>query len=248
MRRRSMLAGMLGVGLGTAICAESEAQTGPTTDLAGCLAEPGIALFLDVFQGRSTLTFQELLPGADWVLFSSPYSLVAFLHPPDWSAQLLYASTFTQNAAPIWTAGVPQAGGLLAARVVSPDASAAWEYVAGTLQGVALSIEQAIAIAEGGILGDGYSGSRLCLHTEPTISGGTAWLTAIESDGRLVMTNGTLFADASGFSPYSVITYYGLAAPRASYEQVMRQVFLPIQWQLLRRGGEDAVATSTPTP
>ena len=136
--------------------------------------------------------------------------------------------------------------GLLSARVASPDATAAWEYVAGTLQGVALSIEQAIAIAEGGMLGDGYAGTRLCLHTEPTINGGTAWLTAIESNGLLVLTNGTLFADASGLSPFSVITYYALVAPRASYEQAMRQVFIPIQWQLLRLGGGDP--TPTPTP
>lgn len=247
MNRRTVLAGVLG----TAFCAgtvdRSLAQGGQRAELAGCLAEPGIALFLDVFEGRSALTLQELLPGTDWQLFSSPYSLVSFLFPADWSAQLLYAATFTQNAAPIWTTNIPQPGGLLSARVVSADATSAWEYVAGTLQGVALSIEQAIAIAEGGVLGDGYAGTRLCLYTEPTLSGGTAWLTAIESNGLLALTNGSLFADASGFSPFSVITYYSLVAPQASYEQVMRQVFLPIQWQLLRRD-DGPSSTVTPTP
>jgi hypothetical protein len=246
MHRRAMMAGMLGLALGAVPRGRLLAQSGQPADLAGCLAEPGIALYLDVFESRSTMSFQELLPGTDWLLFSSPYSLVTFLYPPDWPAQLLYASTFTQNAAPIWTADIPQAGGVLSARVMSPDSSALWEYVAGTLQGVALSIEQAVAIAEGGVLGDGYDGARLCLYTEPTLNGGTAWLTAIERDGLLVLTNGTLYADTSGFSPFSVITYYSLAAPRATYEQTMRQVFLPIQWQLLKRGGEEPVWTPTP--
>lgn len=248
MNRRSMLAGLLGVAAAVTSVNRLRAQGGQRADLAGCLAEPGIALYLDLFEGRAPLTFEELLPGADWRLFSSPYALVSFLYPPDWSAQELYAATFTQSAAPIWTTNVPQAGGLLSARVGAPDSSALWEYVAGTFQGVALSIEQAIAIAEGGVLGDGYGGSRLCRYTEPTINGGTAWLTAVDSNGLLVLTNGTLFVDASGSSRFSVITYYALVAPRASYEQVMRQVFLPIQWQLLRREGDGSVLTPTPTP
>ena len=246
MNRRAAIAGMLGVAVALTAGRRSLAQPGQRSDLAGCLAEPGIALYLDIFEGRSTPPFQELLPGADWLLFSSPYSLVTFLYPPDWPAQLLYAATFSENAAPIWTADIPQAGGMLAARVMSPDSTALWEYVAGTLQGVAISIEQAIAIAEGGVLGDGYAGTRLCLYTEPTVNGGIAWLTAIERDGLLVLTNGTLYADTSGFSPFSVITYYSLAASQATYEQTMRQVFLPIQWQLLKRGGEEPLWTPTP--
>lgn len=246
MKRRSVLSGAVGVGLALAVGRGSMAQTGQPADLAGCLAEPGIALFLDVFQGRSNLTSQDLLPGADWQLFSSPYTLVAFLYPPDWSGQVLFANSFTQNAAPIWSNGTPQSPGITSARVVSPDSTAAWEYVAGTLTGVALTVEQAIAVAEGGVFGDGFTGTRLCVHTEPTINGGTAWLTATESNGLLALTNGTLFADASGFSPYSVLTWYSLVAPRATYELYMRQVFIPIQWQLLQSGGSEPIPTPTP--
>lgn len=246
MNRRSMLAGLLGAAAGTVPGARLLAQTGQPGDLAGCMAEPGIALFVDLFQGRPALNFQELLPGADWQLFSSPYATVSFLFPPDWTGQVLYASTFSQNAAPIWTSNIPQAGGVLSARVVSPDSTALWEYAVGSLSGVALTIEQALAIAEGGVLGDGYVGSRLCLSMTQNVTGGVDWLTAIERNGLLVMTNGTLFADASGLSPFSVITYYSLVAPQASYEQVMRGVFIPIQWQMVRVGGGDP--TPTPTP
>lgn len=244
MRRRAVLAGLLGAAMGLTPRRRLLAQSGQRSDLAECLAEPGIGLYLDLFEGRAPLASEALAPKADWLLFASPYSLVSFLFPPDWSGALLYASTFTTNAAPIWTNDVPQTGGLLSARVVSPDATAAWEYVAGSLQGVALSMEQAIAIAEGGLLGDGYSGSRLCLYTAPAANGGTSWLTAIESNGLLAMTNGSLVVDSSGVTPFSVLTYYGLVAPRASYEQTMRQVFLPIQWQLLRIGG----SSPSPTP
>ncbi len=245
MNRRSMLAGLLGAAVAVTPGRQLLAQSGQPADLAGCLAEPGIALFLDVFQGRSNLTSQELLPGANWQLFTSPYALVAFLFPPDWLGQVLFASTFSQNAAPLWTAQQQRASGIVSARVAAADATAVWEYVAGTLQGVALTIEQAVAMAEGGILGDGYAGNRLCVHTEPTLSGGVAWLTAVERDGLLVLTNGTLFADASGFSPFSVITYYSFVGPRAGFEQLMRSVFIPIQWQLLQ-GGSDPVPTATP--
>lgn len=246
MKRRSVLSGVVGAGLALAVGRGSRAQTGQPADLAGCLAEPGIALFLDVFQGRSNLTSQDLLAGADWQLFSSPYTLVAFLYPPDWSPQVLFANSFTQNAAPIWSNPTPQSPGIISARVVSLDSTAAWEYVAGTLTGVALTVEQAIAIAEGGVFGDGFTGTRLCVHTEPTINGGTAWLTATESNGLLALTNGTLFADASDFSPYSVLTWYSLVAPRTQYEQFMRQVFIPIQWQLLQSGGSEPIPTPTP--
>lgn len=247
MNRRTMLGGLLGSAVAISPGRILRAQTEQRPELAGCLAEPGIALFLDLFEGQQTLTLQELVPPADWLPFSLPYSPVWFLYPPDWSAQLLYAATFTQNAAPIWISNVPQTGGLLSARVVSPDATSAWEYAVGSLQGVVISIEQAIAIAEGGMLGDGYAGSRLCFSTGPAIPTGIAWLTAIDSNGLLALTNGTLIVDTSGFVPFSVITYYSLVAPRANYEQVMRQVFVPIQWQLLRRD-DGASSTVTPTP
>ena len=78
MKRRSMLAGLLGAALGATPGRRLLAQSGQPEDLAGCLAEPGIALFLDLFQGRSNLTSQELLPGADWQLYSSPSTLVSF--------------------------------------------------------------------------------------------------------------------------------------------------------------------------
>ena len=220
------------------------AQTGQTTDLVGCLAEPGIALFLEVFQGRSNLTSHELLPGTNWQLFTLPYGLVAFLYPPDWIGQVLFASTFSQNAAPQWTGQQQNASGIVSTRVTTADSTAAWEYAVGTLQGIALTLDQSVAIAEGGILGDGYTGTRLCMHTEPALNGGVAWLTAIERNGLLVLTNGTLFADASGLSPFSVLTYYSFVGPRAQFEQLMRSVFIPIQWQLLYAGGSDP----TPTP
>ncbi|MCA9859216.1 MAG: hypothetical protein KC438_05805 [Thermomicrobiales bacterium] len=63
-----------------------------------------------------------------------------------WMAQLLYAASFTQNATPIWTNDTPQSPGIRSARVVSPDSTAAWEYVAGTLTGIALSVEQAVGL------------------------------------------------------------------------------------------------------
>lgn len=245
MHRRALLAGLVGVATGVAPAGRLLAQTGQQpADLQACMSEPGLALYLSMLSGQLPMTSQELLPGATWQLFSSPYSTAVFLYPPDWTGQVLFASTFTQHAAPQWTGQQQSASGITSARVTSSDASAAWESVAGGIQGVALTLEQVVAIAEGGLLGDGYTGTRMCAHTEPLANGGTAWLTALDANGTIVLTNGTLFSDPSG--PYSVITYYGMAAPQAQFEQTMRSVFLPIQWQLLQSGG--SLPTPTPTP
>lgn len=245
MNRRAILAGLLGTGLGMSLAGRPIVQAAQQpADLQGCMSEPGLALYLGMFQGQFPVSSQELLPGADWQLFSSPYATTAFLFPPDWIGQVLFASSFTQNAAPQWTAQQQSASGITSARVTSSDSSAAWESVAGGIQGAALTLEQVVAMAEGGLLGDGYAGTRLCGHTEATLNGGTAWLTALDSNGTIVLTNGTLYADPSG--GFSVITWYAMAGPQAQFEQIMRSVFLPIQWQLIQAGGSNPAPTPTP--
>lgn len=245
MHRRAVIAGMVGLAAGVSPLSRSLlAQSGqPPADLQGCMSEPGLALYFELLAGQPVIDTRELLPGASWQLYSSPYSLTTFLFPPDWVGQTLFASTFTQTAAPQWTAQQTNISGIVSSRVTASDSSAAWESVAGGLQGVAVSLEQVVAMAEGGLLGDGYTATRLCGHTEATVNGGTAWATAVNASGTIVLSNGTLFADQSG--PFSVITYYAMAGPQAAFEQLMRTVFLPIQVQLVQGGGE---LTPTPTP
>lgn len=245
MHRRELLAGIVGLAAAVGPMGHLLAQTGQqSADLQGCMSEPGLVLYLSQFTGQLPMTSQELLPGADWQLFSSPYSTAAFLFPADWTGQILFASSFTQSAAPQWTAQQQSVSGITSARVLAGDGSAAWESVSGGIQGVALSLEQVVAMAEGGMLGDGYTGTRLCGHTEATVNGGVAWLTAVNSNGTIVLSNGTLFADPSG--PYSVVTWYAMAGPQTQFEQLMRSVFLPIQWQLLQAGGSNPSPTPTP--
>lgn len=246
MHRRAIIAGMVGLTAGVRpLSRRTLAQMGqPPADLQGCMSEPGLALYFDLLAGRPVMDTRELLPGANWQLFGSPSSSTTFLFPPDWVGQTLFASSFTQNAAPQWTAQQTALSGIVSSRVTSSDSSAAWESVTGGLQGVAVTLEQVVAMAEGGLLGDGYSANRLCGHTEMTANGGTAWATAVNANGTIVLSNGTLYADPSG--PFSVITYYAMAGPQAAFEQLMRTVFLPIQVQLIR--GDGGEPTPTPTP
>lgn len=245
MKRRSLLAGMLATGLGTAgMCRTGTEAQAP--DLARCMAEPGIALILNLFQGQPVMQLEELMPQADWQLFASPATPVSFYYPPDWTGQVLYASTVSPGGSPQWVDQQQSSSGLISARVVSPQANAIWEYVVGSLLGVALTLEQAVALAESGVFGDGPSGSRLCTHTEQTISGATSWFTAVERDGVMLLTNGTLSSDPTATVPYSILTYYALGGPRAELESVMREVLIPIQWQMMR--GTSYVPTPTPTP
>ena len=101
MNRRSLLTGLIATAVAALPGGKSLAQGQRPADLAGCLAEPGIALFLDLFEGKPVMTPEELLPGANWQLFSSPATPVFFLFPPDWVGQVLFASTFSPNGAPL---------------------------------------------------------------------------------------------------------------------------------------------------
>lgn len=246
MNRRAMLAGLLGTSLGMAGLHRIGTEAQAPADLAGCLAEPGIALFLGIFQGQPLMQLEELMPRPDWQLFLSPSTTVSFLYPPDWTGQVLFASSFSPSGAPQWVGQQQSASGLTSARVVGPQGNAIWEYVIGSLLGVALTLEQAVAIAEAGVFGDGPSGTRLCAHTETVTGVGVSWLTAVERDGLVLMTNGTLSSDPAATVPYSVLTYYALGGPKAELEPLMRQVLIPIQWQMLRGGGFEP--TPTPTP
>lgn len=245
MKRRAVLSGLICSIAASVPSMRALAQGTQPADLAGCLAEPGIALYVDLVQGRPVMTTEELSPGANWQLFVSPVTATSFLYPPDWAGQELYAATFSATGAPQWTAQQESAAGMVSARVLLPHSTALWEFVAGSLQGIALTIEQAVGIAEQGVLGDGVTGNRLCLYTQPAIDGGIAWFTAVEWNGSILLTNGTLYTDASGFSPFSVLTYYGMGGPRDQLEHLMRTVFLPIKAQLSGGGDEP---TPTPTP
>lgn len=247
MKRRTLLAGWIGTLLAATPIGRSWAQTGQQpSDLQACLSDPGVALYLALQQGQLAMTSQELLPGPTWQLFVSQATPISFYFPPDWIGQTLFASTFSPNGAPQWTTQQQSIGGIASARITAPDATALWEYAIASLQGVALTIEQGVMIAESGVLGDGVQGNRLCIHTEPTLDGGTTWFTAVEWNGSILLTNGSLYADASGFVPFSVLAYYGMGGPRTRFESLMRSVFLPIQFQLLQGYGSNP--TPTPTP
>jgi hypothetical protein len=240
MKRRALLTGLIAAaGLpGGRWLARGQQPA----DLAACLAEPGIALYLDLYEGDLVMTQEELLPRADWLLFASPATPVSFYFPPDWTGQVLFATTFTQAGAPQWSPQQTQTSGLVAAQVVSPDGSAGWAFVAGTLLGVMLDSDQAATVAERGVLGDATGGTRFCAYGEPGVLG-WSWLTGVEQNGSTLLTNGELFVDGSGFS---VLSYYTLYGPQAQFEALMRTVFLPIQWQLLRTG--EGLVIPTPTP
>ena len=68
MNRRSLLTGLIATAVAALPGGKSLAQGQRPADLAGCLAEPGIALFLDLFEGKPVMTPEELLPGANWQL------------------------------------------------------------------------------------------------------------------------------------------------------------------------------------
>lgn len=135
MKRRSVLGGIIGAALAATPGGRLAALAGQQpADLQGCMSEPGLALYLGMFQGQFPMSSQELLPGANWQLFSSPYATSAFLFPPDWIGQVLFAASFTQNAA---TVDIATAIGLWD-HLGTGDLKrfgAAWESVAGGIQG-----------------------------------------------------------------------------------------------------------------
>jgi hypothetical protein len=245
--RRGVLLGALG-GTGVALLGRAVGGQGtpPVATPGDCSRVPALRLFADWIAGKPVLRPEELRPPLDWVVFNQFGAPVSFLHPGDWIPSALFASGLTPAGAIAWETTPSPTTFLAASRIVSPDGQALYEYVAGVLAGVALTLDEAAMAAEQGVLGnDGTATVPICAEDDPAAFG-PSWMRAGRFGELVVTTGGSLLSDPSGGSPFTTLNYQSFVGPEARYTELMRTVFIPIMYQLLMAGAGTLEPTPTP--
>jgi len=244
-RRAFALAAISVLTVGGTTAARALAQQ-PGLELEGdCNDEPGVALLLDWQKEVLRMREDEILAPVGWQLFASPNTSLVLLIPPDWTAQFGWATQFTSKGAPILDTTPDPNAALQVARLLNRESTIAFDYASGILQGVALKPLEAAQIAIQAILGEDPDLDPICTST---LDDGfmQSWITAHRFKDSILVTSGQVIADATGFSPYTSITYQAFYGPRESFEQVVREIFIRFLYQQLQSGGSDP--TPTPTP
>lgn len=245
--------------VGMTLVLPGAARKQPASVLAGreCGGNDGVVLLRTWFEEGLTalgLELGDFLPLPEWEskLFPTGMSL---RYPPDWTAEALYADTYSDSGRPIWTderLAVPQ---LQAMRLVSPDGKAAFEFAVGNIQGILLEPDQSAWIAAQSLLGDEPTVEVLGgFEVEDTYGIAPGWFRAGEADRSLdtaedaereatlivvAGTNSHLASVAPGaFPDVTTATYYAIGGPEGDFEELTRDVFLRVLFQFL--GGEDA--------
>ena len=150
----------------------SLAQTSTTlTGDGDCTVEPGVQLLIDFSLARPTtgISLTDLLPPATWKAFTHPTLPLILFIPPDWTGIAGWADSYSRTGRPNWVEQRPSVPQLNLARVVSPDGTAAFEYVVGNILGDPLTPEQVGPIAKQSLLGEAPDVRSICtfLDTNP---------------------------------------------------------------------------------
>ena len=212
-----------------------------------CSQLPGLQLLLDWRAGKTVIQHSDLVPPGNWGLYSQSGMPVTFLYPADWTPYALWASGLTPAGAIDWQTASSPSSYLVGARIVSPRGDALYEYVSGTLVGVALSLNQAAAAAEQGVLGDRQTTEEICVYQDST-SLTPAWTRAGWFGDLAVTTGGQVLSDANAFNPYTTMTYQSFVGPENQFTDLMRSVYIPIMFQFMMSGSSTTSPTPTPTP
>ena len=181
--------------------------------------------------------------------FSFSGAPVAFLYPADWSAYPIWASGLTSSGAIAWQPQPSASSYLAGARIVSPEGNALYEYVSGTLSGVALTLQEIERAAEQGFLGDGGKILPIC-SIEDSASFTQTWTRGGSYSDLSVVTGGNLNSSADPYLSASIISYQSFVGPEDQFTELVRTVYIPIMFQFMMSstGSDRSNPTPTPTP
>jgi hypothetical protein len=242
LSRRSALAVMTGSVVAVAACGRriaSARQPAPTPVLAGdCTIEPGLQLLINWRLGMPVLTHQELLPPLDWKSASHPTLPLFLMIPPDWQMLAGWANSYTDSGMPIWQDSPPQVPELTLARVISPDATAAFDYAVGNIQGQPLAPQQVAVVAEQTTLGEKPRLRPICSYDDANPLA-PSWFYAFHHLQSVLITSGTALGLPDVYLPATTVTFQNVYAPSEELESLMRTVFIPILTQFMAGGGSD---------
>ena len=155
-----------------------------------------------------------------------------------------WADTYSREGMPLWQPEPMRVPQLTLARIISPDSTAAMEYVVGNILGDPLSTQQVAVVAKLGILGEGQQLKPVCAFDDQNPLAPT-WFDADRVNRSVLVSTGTALGLPDFYLPATTVTYNNLYGPRTSFESLMRTVFLRIFFQFLGGGSE---LTPTPTP
>lgn len=250
--RRLLLAGALSCGVGAlaggrrTVTAQDELPT-TVVGTGDCSREPGVQLLIDFATGAPGVPqLSELFPPADWKLFSHPTHTLSLFIPPDWEAYPGWADSFSESGMPIWSDRPPATPQLTLTRIVSPGADAAFEYIAGSILGPPLSLEQAAFVAKQSVLGEDPRLRSICTY-EDSNPLGPAIFQADRFGQSVHITNGVAIGLESSYLPATTITFNNYFGPRGEFEMLMEEVFLRFIVQFMGGGGSDPTPTPTPS-
>lgn len=223
-----------------------------------CAREPAADLLYNfVTTNFAALPYVGLDDRVDWRLGQST-KFGAFMAPPDWSVVNAWANEWGPNGIPRWQTEPLPAPAWTTTTVIAPDQDALWMYVEGSVDDIYLTPELAGELARATIVGSDANLRDVCALRQTDIVNteleNTLFMTADRQGSELLLTHGwALLAPFGGPSlgKGSAFGITGMIAPRRHAEDVMRDVFLRIMWQLLPRAGggsDDDEPTPTPTP
>ena len=212
-------------------------QDVPTPVATGdCSIEPGVQLLINWRLGLPVLTHEEMLPRLDWKLVSHP-SLPLFLQiPPDWEMIAGWADSYTETGMPIFRDAPPQIAHLTLARIISPDATAAFDYVVGNVQGPPLTPPQVAVGAVQTTLGENPRLREICTYDDANPLA-PSWFYAFHHLQSILISSGTALGLPDIYLPATTVTFQNLYGPQELFEPLMRGVFIPILTQLIGGGG-----------
>lgn len=247
LSRRTVMRGLGLLAVGATVRAAHDVDAQTDLDLQQCATEPGVALLIDWSQGLVQIPPDEIRAPVDWLPYIDPNSPISLLIPPDWSGVVGWAAGFSPSGAPIWETTPPLTPQLRGVRLMSADGLAAYDYVSGTILGPPLQPAQLASIAQQGILGEAPVLTPICGFAQ-TESLQPSWFTADHFGSSILVTSGSFTPLPDAFSPATVVTYQNFFGPAASYEPLMREVFLRFLFQLLSGASSNIPPTPTPTP
>ncbi len=134
---------------------------------------------------------------------------------------------------------------MMSVRAVSPDGAATFEMAGGAVP-ARLSLWDAATIAELGVVGDGVPLTAICQMELPSPLG-PQWFRATAFDDVVLVTQGVVSSDPTGFVTGTGLGYYTMLGPRDAFETLAHEVYVRILYQLYPDPIDSGV-TPTPTP
>lgn len=257
LSRRNLvgLAGLSATGLGVSkvLASQSQPPMEGRGDWESYPAAPMLMAFATAnFPQLPYSSMEELQPGPGWQLMNS-VELGSFMIPPGWSGVLGWANSLRNDGVPEWQPQQLTWPFWAATAAVSPDETSSYAHINGSVDAF-LAPDDGIELARTTVLGNKVRGKEVCAALQSEMRNGIEnihWIAAhLYPDGLLLSRGWAILSEVSGASlgPGSTFGFDAMFSPADVSTPMMKDVFIPIMWQHVPKGGGGTDPTPTPTP